>query len=130
MKIKFAIISESAFTDAEGRLNIIQTFNIIRASSFPAIHPRLAIVTNIELDPKEAAAGTISQSTEIVHNDSEKILAKSEPVAMKVSQEKNVQFISNFIGLGFDKPGEYYVNLVIDKKRHSKIASFTVEKSL
>ena len=108
----------------------IRTYPIIRASSFPAIHPRLAIVTNIELDPKEAAAGTISQSTEIVHNDSEKILAKSEPVAMKVSQEKNVQFISNFIGLGFDKPGEYYVNLVIDKKRHSKIASFTVEKSL
>lgn len=129
MKIKFAIISESAFTDADGRLNIIQTFNIIRASSFPAIHPKLAIVTNIELDPKEATAGTISQSTEIVHSDSGKILAKSEPIDMKVSQKKNVQFISNFIGLRFDKPSEYDINLVIDKKTLPKVASFTVEKT-
>lgn len=128
MKIKFAIICESAFTDSEGRLNIIQTFNIIRASSFPAIHPKLAVVTNIELESKEISAETISQSTEIVHRGSGKMLAKSEPVNMKVSQKKNVQFISNFIGLRFDKPGEYDINLVIDKRTHSKAASFMVEE--
>ena len=128
MKIKFAIVCDNAFTDNDGRLNIIQTFEIIRAASFPAIHPKLTVVTKVELESKEIAVETISQSTEIVEHNSGKVLIKSEPKEMNVSQKKNVQFIAGFIGLKFDKPGEYDVYLVINKKKTEKVTSFSVER--
>ena len=50
MKLRFIIISDNAFADETGRLSIIQAFDIIKAPSFPAIHPRLSIVARWDLE--------------------------------------------------------------------------------
>ena len=124
MKVNFAIVAKNAFTDSDGRLSIIQVIETIRTASFPAIHPELVVVSRIKLDSKKA----VSQSTEIVHSDSGQILVKSEPADMEVSQKKGIQFISTFIGLRFNKPGIYHINIKINQKKLLKVTEFVVCK--
>lgn len=44
MDVPLAVLADAANTTADGRLNILGTFNRINASQFPAVHPSCTLV--------------------------------------------------------------------------------------
>ena len=123
MKTKFAIICDNAFFGEDGKLSIIQTFDGISAKSFPTIWHRLVVAGIIEFEATQINTKTISQSTEIIHSNSNKVVAKTKPIDMDLGlyQKNTVKFFSTFEDLIFKEPGEYYVNFVIDGKTIPKV---------
>lgn len=103
MKLNFAIICDNAFIDKDGRLNIIQTFDTITTAAFPAIHPRLTFVTSHSLY-KEEGGNTYIQEVEIISKDSKTIIASAKSKPKETNKDtKNIQFITYFVGLKFEK---------------------------
>ena len=68
MKLRFAIVCDNAFTDSQGRLSIVQTFDNISAPGFPAIHPRISIVTSYILEKSDDKSREYKQILKIVNN--------------------------------------------------------------
>ncbi len=133
MKLGFAIICDNAFTDGDGRLNIVQTFDTLRASSFPAIHPRLTVVTNFELEKEDSKSKEYTQKTVIKQRDTGKEIASAQGATKPSGEEtRSIQFISYFIGLPLDllpgkKDGFYDVEIDIENLHLTTF--FKVEKA-
>lgn len=128
MKLKFAIICDNAFTDESKRLNIIQTFDIITATDFPAIHPRLTVVTNFELEKSDSKDKPYVQEVKITQRETGRVIATNTVTTKPENPDvKNIQFISYFIGLPFREEGFYDVDISLEKSSHK--TSFYVGKS-
>lgn len=54
MEMMVLMVADHASFDEDRKLNIIGSFNEIRASAFPAVHPRMVIVTRLSAAPAEA----------------------------------------------------------------------------
>ncbi|MFZ2664482.1 MAG: hypothetical protein WAX66_03915 [Patescibacteria group bacterium] len=130
MKLNFAIICDNAFTDEVGRLSIIQTFDVIFASNFPAIHPRLSIVTNYALEEKDKKDEGYKQVLTIVNASTrEPMLSLENIVTPKIGKESNIQYITNIVGLSFPAEGIYEVSTKVNGKDFGKVAIINVNKS-
>ena len=106
-KLSFAIICEHAFIDQGNRLTIIQTFDEIKAKNFPAIHPKLAVVTNYISDERDPEKN-IDHLVIISDPDGEKI---ADLPIKRTGIEKKTQFISYFNDLPLKKPGTYNIEI-------------------
>lgn len=128
MKLNFAIICDNAFTDSRDRLNIIQTLDTIIAPDFPAIHPRLTIVTNFSVEKKDDRNKEYIQAVIIKHKNEETKLAELKTKNKLKKGINNLQFIAYFVGLKFHEEGLHDVIIKLNDKEISQI-SFQVKKS-
>lgn len=117
MKLNFAIICDNAFIDKEGRLTVVQTFNIIKSQSFPAIHPRLTVVTNYSSDNDDPTQ-ELEHLVRILDPDGKEI---SNLVIKREGVKKETQFISYFSGLPFEKPGIYKVEILLNNENQKTL---------
>ncbi|NMB91949.1 hypothetical protein GYA37_03855 [candidate division WWE3 bacterium] len=130
MKLNFAIICDNAFTDEVGRLNIIQTFDVIFAPNFPAIHPRLSIVTNYALEEKDKKDEEYKQTLTIINSSAkEPIISLENVVTPKVGKERNIQYITNIVGLSFPVESVYEVSARVNGKDFGKVVAINVDRS-
>lgn len=53
MQVRLALLADFANVTAEGKLNIIGTFDHIAVSSFPAIHPQMQLILRLEAHASE-----------------------------------------------------------------------------
>jgi len=116
MKLRFIIISDNAFADETGRLTIIQAFDNISASGFPAIHPRISIVTRWDLNSEEEKMMTHKQTIAIYEKSTGNEIAKTPERTLKANpgHDSSIQFINNIIGIKFDRAGVYQVKVQMD----------------
>jgi len=49
MRVVFGLIADSAEISEHGKLNIMGVFSSIRASAFPAVHPKMCLVIRFEV---------------------------------------------------------------------------------
>ncbi len=119
MKLRFIIICDNAFTDESGRLNIVQAFDIIKAPGFPAIHPRLSIVTRWDFENEGEKKRSHKQGLVIFEKATGKELVKipERPLTPKPGQDTSLQFINNISGLKFDSAGTYQIQVNLDDKQ-------------
>ncbi len=134
MKLKFAIVCNNAFTDSNGRLNIVQTFDNINTPGFPAIHPRFSIVTSYEFENGDSRRKDCTQILKIIHEGTGKEVATIKKTLSPKKSDSQIQYIANFIGLPFEKEGKYLVELTLNKKKYPEksghAAYMTVQKEL
>lgn len=108
-KLNFAHVCENAFTSSDGKLNVIGIFNQINALNFPAIHPRLMIVTSVAGEARK-----YSESIEIVSPKGDVIARAGNPIEI-FKDGGSANFIADFVGIVFPEEGTYKIRIKIDK---------------
>lgn len=110
VKLNFAIVCDNAFiAQGSNSLNIIGIFDRIGAAQFPAIHPRLVLVTSASGD-----SGTYKQKITLKNKETNKAIAELEGEFIIHSIGQKAQFISNFFNLVFPSRGEYIFEIEIN----------------
>lgn len=133
MKLQYVIICENAFTDEAGRLTIVQTFDIIKTQGFPAIHPKMTIVTKWRFESSDAKDKPHSQRIEITSQDDQKkpflVIPEFALTAKDKDHNNYLQYISNLQNIAFHKPGKYQVKIFMDGKEAREVDTiFEVQK--
>lgn len=130
MELDFIIICDNAFTDETGRLNVIQAFDTINASNFPALHPRMSVVTRWNFTSEQNKGSSHTHRLDIIDEVSNKNIADSSGIlTAQPGKNRYLQIINNFVGLKFDHPGRYKVHAYIDGEKSSKETYFEVSKT-
>lgn len=107
LKLNFVHVCENAFLSKDNKLNIIGIFNKILSFGFPAIHPKLFIVTNIsgELSEFKEAIEIVSPNNKVIVNAENQI---------KIDENKSANFIAQFVGIPFENEGIYKIRILVD----------------
>ncbi len=108
--INFIHLCDTAFFSQEGKLNIIGMFKAIGTTKFPTVHPKMAIVLDVN----------ISESTklkiQVLKKETGETIAKLEGNLDRKGDAKGSKemcFISDFNNMKFEEPGEYLVEVWI-----------------
>jgi len=110
IKLNFVILCDNAFiAQGTNSLNIIGIFDRIGAPKFPAVHPRLVVVTNISGEPGEYNQLTVIKNKMTGDKIAELV---GKLVINKIGQR--AQFLGNFFNLVFPSSGEYIVEVYIN----------------
>lgn len=122
VKLNFIIACDNAFV-AQGTnsLNIIGIFDRIGAVKFPAMHPRLVLVTSISGDPGEYDHVVTLKNKAM----GEKIAELSGKLVINTLGKK-AQFIGNFFNIVFPQPGEYVFEVTLNNKIQDLTANLYV----
>jgi hypothetical protein len=127
MELNFAITCEDAFVDQSNRLSIIKTFNEIITDNLPAVHSKLAIVTNYSLTEKERNKKHIQLIK--IFNPLNQQIVELETQTKKEKQRENMQFIGFFHNIPLEKDGIYKIEIYLDGKLQEKKLSLKVIKN-
>jgi hypothetical protein len=106
MKVNYLIISNNAFIDQDGKLNVLGIFDRIAAISFPVIMPTLFVATNITL-----SQGSHKEYARIKKGDW--LVDTAESLVTKDIEGKH-RFVHNFSNIVFPEAGEYLVEIHLD----------------
>ncbi len=110
MKTNFLFVCDSVKNDS--KLNVEGIFDSVNSTNFPAIHPEMAIVVNIEVPAEEqnksyVEAFRILLDGKVVVEDS----ATFNPLKARH------QFFHRIQGLLLEKPGRYDVEISVGGKK-------------
>ncbi|MFA6160329.1 MAG: hypothetical protein WC678_04580 [Parcubacteria group bacterium] len=108
-RLNFVHICENAFTSSDGKLNVIGIFDQINALNFPALHPRLMIVTSVA-----GNIGKYIENIEIVSPKGEIIARAGNPIEI-FKDGGSTNFIADFIGIVFPEDGVYKIRVKINE---------------
>ena len=107
IKLKNLLICEDAVVAKDGKLSVINIFTEIKSENFPAMHPKLTIISMVTGDN-----GSYDERIEIISPDNEtisKVDGKAEILGPDGSG-----FLANFINLPFLKEGKFWIKVSID----------------
>jgi len=116
MQVRLALLADYANVTAEGKLNILGTFDHIAVSRFPAIHPQMQLILRLEA---RAAEKDRSHTLEIrLHDPDGKTVfdIKGEMVPRGGGPGESVA-TNQIIGinnLALEQEGEYTIAVFID----------------
>lgn len=117
MKLNFCITCGNAFTDNEGRLNVIGTFDVIYANESPAVHNNMYIVTRWLYETEQERTLIHNQKIEIVEESTETVIAT---VPFKIPSQRNstkyFQVISSFNNLLLPSFGKYLIRIYLNDR--------------
>ena len=109
MKLNYVLVCDYIVVDKTNKVSLINIFNIIHASNFPAVHPRFYIATNTI-----GEISTHTQKIEVVNLRNDKIIAKVEN-NFEIKEGGGNNFIGNFFNAVFDNEGKYWIKITIDE---------------
>lgn len=122
--INFVHLCDSAFFSQEGKLNIIGMFKTINTGKFPTIHPKMAIVLDVNIST------STKLKIQILKKETGETIAKLEGKLNRkgdIKKEKEMCFISDFNNVKFEGSGHYRVEIWIGDELLQTIP-FTVNK--
>ena len=122
VKLNFVIVCDNAFiAQGTNSLNIIGIFDRIGAQKFPAVHPRIVIITNM--------TGEVGEYTQVItlknKSTGEKMVELSGKLNINVIGQK-AQFIGNFFNIVFPSAGEYIFEISINNQLQDLTANIYV----
>ena len=111
-----------AATIDRGKLNVLGSFDSIRAPAFPCDHPMCAIACKLRFDMGEDGHHTL----DISFSDPD-----MRPVTQPIRHEFDVNignmpshsytYVHHYFGFHLERPGEYYFDLRVDGTDTSRI---------
>lgn len=114
MKLNFAILCDNAFTDKEGRLNVIQKFERIYTDRLPTTYPRVTVVTNFFINEEERDKEYI-QTLEIKKDGSSDIILTTNQISVTpIGDVDYINYINYINALTFDSDGVYKIFIKIN----------------
>jgi hypothetical protein len=122
MNIEVFALCDAA-TDYGGRLNLLGTFDSIRAKQFPASHPHCAVALRLRFERIEEGnhpvrIGIVNEDGKAIGpNIDGSIAIKVPPYVLSVC----ANMVVNINGITFDKPGRYSIDLAIDNRHETSL---------
>lgn len=120
MKALLKAVCDSAFVAADGKVNIIGIFDVIRTEEFPTTHPVMTFVFTFDRGSK----GSFEYDYHIDIEDSsgKKIFdSSSKPGKLRIGENGKGNLIVNVRLLSFPKEDTYTANLYIGEFKDSVV---------
>ncbi len=125
-KLNFAHLCDTAFLSQEGKANIVGIFKIIFADDFPFHFQRFSVVTGIGFNDK---IGKHKEELEIIRKDDNKRVGPDIGLEFEVDEkEQDINFIADVTNVTFDKEGDYFLKILVDKEEVGSIEFSVVKK--
>lgn len=107
IKLKNVYICESVIVSFNGQLSFINIIPEITSTAFPALHPKLTVLTNIVGD-----IGIYEEKIEIYSVEEKKVIAE---VVGKVDVKgaAGANFIGTFLNTVFSREGKYWIKVTV-----------------
>ncbi|MEQ9399745.1 MAG: hypothetical protein RJQ04_11335 [Longimicrobiales bacterium] len=121
MDIDLALLADAATVDGAGKLNILGIFDRLGAGSFPARHPRMALVLRFSAGIDETGAHEVEivlrdpDGGEVVRMSGDLTLGPGPGTGGNVIR---VPHVLNLDGLVFPKAGSYGFDVKVDGAHH------------
>lgn len=131
MHLRYGLLADSVAPGAQGKKNIIGTFQAIHAGKFPCVHPSLSLLIRIEGDASE----TGSHEIEVVFVDAD-YKAVGQPVKAEFRLDKGSQpegmpafteAVMNIQNLPLPGAGPYEFVVRVDGRHLGGIPLYAVE---
>jgi hypothetical protein len=115
MYVAFALLADAANVAADGKLNILGVFDVLRAASLPALHPRVHLVA--KLKAQAADAGTHRLALQVTGPGGATLLGTEVQVEIGTLppgvSEADIPLVQAF-DLPLERPGPHAVLLLVD----------------
>ena len=118
----FAVLADYANITSDGKLNIMGIFDLIRASSFPTIHPQMRLVLRLQGSPAER--GTIkSIEIKMLDADGKHLLEFATTLSIPETAPLNPEFpqIIELNGIPFMHPGTYEFSILVNGEEKATV---------
>ena len=113
MKVSLAAVADSAQVDASQKLSILGVFDRINVPNFPAQHPSMALALRIRFD--HADAGKRHALRIRLLDEDGRIMLEGQAEAgagdIPIGEYGSIAIAINFIGIPFNKPGQYHFEI-------------------
>lgn len=122
----FAVLADYANITSDGKLNIMGIFDVIRAPSFPVIHPTMRLVLRLQGSPSER--GSIkSIQIKMLDADGKQLLEIATSLSIPEAAPLNPDFpqIIELNGIPFMHPGAYVFSILVNGEEKATVP-FTV----
>lgn len=137
MDVTLALLADYANMTADGKLNILGLFDTISAPQFPATHPQMQLIFQLEAHPAEA--GHQKQvEVRLMTEDGRTVLSISADVALQAKgalqpiadEMLKTQQIVGLHNVRFDKPGTYQFAILVNGDTKKAVPLKVQERTL
>ena len=116
-KLSYTLLCDDVRQELGGKFSLMGLFENIYSGSFPAVHPRFAIV-NEWLGGK----GEFVARIRLLGPDKEQVLSESESKLVLYSETQRHRDIAIRFNTTFPVPGVYWVEVLLDNERISLVS--------
>ena len=125
MDVTLALLCDAANTTAEGKLNILGTFDRIGARSFPVSHPAMSLVLRLSATPAEAGDSR-ELEIRVVGPDGENVGQITGQIDIVASgtpgADSQYQLIFNLPNITFPSAGPYAFHVLVGRDDKAKVS--------
>jgi hypothetical protein len=116
-KLSYTLLCDDVRQELGGKFSLMGLFETIYAGSFPAIHPRFAII-NEWIGGK----GEFLARIRLLAPDKKQVLSESESRLVLYSETQRHRDIAVRFNTAFPAPGTYWVEILLDNERISLVS--------
>ncbi len=111
-KLSYTLLCDDVRQELGGKFSLMGLFETIFAGSFPAIHPRFAIVNEWT-----GGQGEFLATIRLLGPDKNQVLSESESKLVLYSETQRHRDIAVRFNTTFPSPGTYWVEVLLDHER-------------
>ena len=120
MEVTLALLADYANLTADGKLNIMGTFDTIFAERFPAVHPQMQLILRLSANPAEVGARK-KLEIKLMTEDGRQMFSISaefgfqvKDPALPVGLEMKTDQIIGLNNIRFESAGDYQFAILIN----------------
>lgn len=114
--LSYTLLCDDVRQELGGKFSLMGLFETIYSGSFPAIHPRFAIVNEWT-----GGKGEFLSRIRLLGPDKEQVLSESESRLVLYSETQRHRDIAVRFNTTFPAPGTYWVETLLDNERISMV---------
>ena len=134
MEITLGLLADAANLSQEGKLNVLGAFTNINASGFPARHPQMQLVVEIQASPGEVGA-TKHFEVKLIDEDGTELGGTggdfTVPQPQQAGQRVRMGVVIPLVDVVFNRAGNHVFDVLIDgdSKRQIPLTVLLIEGS-
>jgi hypothetical protein len=110
--LSYTLLCDDVRQELGGKFSLMGLFETIFAGTFPALHPRFAIVNEWT-----GGKGEFIAKIRLLGPDKEQVLSESESKLVLYSETQRHRDIAVRFNTAFPAPGTYWVEILLDNER-------------
>ena len=111
-RLSYTIFCDDVRQELGGKFSLMGLFESIASGSFPALHPRFAIINEWA-----GGKGEFSARIRLLSPDRSTVLSESESTISLYNESQRHRDISVRFNTSFPAPGTYWVELLLDNEQ-------------
>lgn len=118
----FAVLADYVNVTIDGKLNIMGIFDVIRAPSFPVIHPQMRLVLKLQGSPSERGS-TKSIQIKLLDADGKQLLEIATTLSIPEVAPLSPEFpqVIELNGIPFMHPGTYQFSILVNGEEKATV---------